>query len=78
MRSAKHKLLFLSLLLVGMLLPSHVFAADENPGMEQVKSDLNDVKDRLTALAEQQKVIIAKEDNILEEVNRVRIWVHRK
>jgi hypothetical protein len=59
-------------------LASHVFAAEGNPGAEQPGSGLNEVKARLTALEEQQKVIIAKEDKILEELDRIRIWVHRK
>lgn len=77
MRSERFKLFFLSLL-CGILLASHVFAAEGNPGAEQPGSGLNEVKARLTALEEQQKVIIAKEDKILEELDRIRIWVHRK
>ncbi|MEI7751595.1 MAG: hypothetical protein WCJ71_05835 [Candidatus Omnitrophota bacterium] len=74
MRSAKPKLLFLSLLLGGILLCSPAFAVDE----VQLKNDLNEIKSRLAALEERQKEIIAKEDQILKELDIVKIWVHRK
>ena len=78
MRFARSKFLFLSLLLGGILLASKVFAVEEKPWVEQLKGDISDVKTRLTTLEEQQKEIVAKEDQILEELDRVRIWVHRK
>ena len=78
MRSARLKLLFLSLLVGGILSTSQVFAAEETSWTEQMRGDLSDMKTRLTSLEERQKEIITKEDNILEELDRVRIWVHRK
>ena len=78
MRSTRSKLLFLSLGLGGILLTSQLFAADESPWTQQLKNDLSDIKTRLTTLEERQKEIIAKEDKILEEVDRVRIWVHKR
>ena len=78
MRFARSKLFFLSLLLGGVLLIPQVFAADEEPGTDQVKSDLGDIKTRLATLEDGQKEIIAKEEKILEELDRIRIWVHRK
>ncbi|MDD5225756.1 MAG: hypothetical protein PHV97_01050 [Candidatus Omnitrophica bacterium] len=78
MRFAKPKLLFLSVLLGGILLTFPLFAAEEPSGTEQTKGDLGDIKTRLAALEAGQKEILAKEDKILEEVDRVRIWVHRK
>ena len=77
MRFARPKLLFLSLLL-GIFLASQVFAIEEKPWTEQLKGDLSDIKARLAILEERQKEIIAKEDRILEELDRIRIWVHRK
>jgi hypothetical protein len=62
----------------GVLSASQVFAAEENPGTEQLKGELSEIKTRLTAIEERQKEIIAKEDKILEEVDRVRIWVHKR
>lgn len=78
MRSARLKLLFLSLLVGGILSTSQVFAAEETSWTEQMRGDLSDMKTRLTSLEERQKEIITKEDNILEELDRIRIWVHRK
>ena len=77
MRFARAKFLFLFLLL-GALWTSQAFAVEENPGAEQLKSDLSDIKTRLTTLEGQQKEIIAKEDQMIEELDRIRIWVHRK
>ena len=78
MRFARPKLLFLSLLLGGILLASQVFAAEEKPWTEQLKNDLSDIKTRLATLEERQKEIISKEDKILEELDRVRMWVHKR
>ncbi len=77
MRSAGLKLLFLSLLL-GAFLPFPVFAAEGNPGTEQWKNDLTEIKARLATLEAGQKEILAKEDNILKELVIVKKWVHRK
>ena len=77
MKSARSKLFFLFLLL-GILWSFQSFAAETNPEADQLKSDISDIKTRLTSIEEQQKEIIAKEGNILEELDRVRIWVHRK
>ncbi len=73
MRSARLKLFFLCLLLGGILFASRAFALEE-----QTKSDLSDIKTRLTALEKKQDDIIAKENKILEELAIVKIWVHRK
>ncbi len=78
MRFAGPKLLFLFLLLGEILLPSQVFALEEKTGTGQFKSDLSDIRARLATLEEQQKEIIAKEVEILKELDRIRIWVHRK
>ena len=78
MRFARSKLFFLSWLVGGILLAPQVFADEEKPWTEQLKGDLTDIKARLATLEERQKEIIDKEDKILEELERVRIWVHRK
>ncbi len=74
MRSARPKVLLLSLLAGGILLSSPAFAVDEG----QLKNDLNEIKSRLATLEERQKEIIVKEDQILQELDTVKIWVHRK
>ena len=55
-----------------------VFAAEGESETALSKSDLGDLKNRLTVLETGQKEILAKEDKILEELDRIRIWVHRK
>jgi len=74
MRSASPRLLFLSLLLGGILVTSQGRAAAE----DSMKGDLDDIKTRLEALETGQKEVLNKEDKILEELDRIRIWVHRK
>gem|GEM_PF-3227895 len=78
MRSARLKFLFLFLLSGALLLSSQAFAAEENLGFEQLKTDLEGIKARLATIEEQQKEILAKEDKILTELDRVRIWVHKR
>ena len=57
---------------------SQAYAVEDKPWTEQLNSDLSDIKTRLKALEERQNEIITKEDKILEELDRIRIWVHRK
>ena len=52
--------------------------AEETPGIEQLQSQLEDVKTRLTNIEKQQQDIAAKDDQILEKLDQLRIWVHRK
>jgi len=77
MKFVRLKPFFLSLL-AGVLLANTAFAAAERSGVESVKSDLGDIKARLASLESGQKEILAKEDQILAELDRIRIWVHRK
>jgi hypothetical protein len=66
------------MLLGGILFVSSAFALEEQAGTERSKSDLSDIKNRLTTIEKQQSEIIAKEDQILKELDRIRIWVHKK
>jgi len=77
MKSVKSKSIFLTFLLGGFLFASQAYAAGEESGT-QMASDLSIIKTRLETLENQQKEILAKEDKILEELDRIRIWVHRK
>ena len=78
MRFARPKLLFLLLLLSGFFFIPRVSAFEEKTGAESSQSDLSDIKARLATLEKQQNEIITKEDQILAELDRIRIWVHRK
>lgn len=77
MRFANPKFIFTSFLLGAFLLASQAFAAGEESGTS-LAGDLSMIKARLETLEGQQKEILAKEDKILEELDRIRIWVHRK
>jgi hypothetical protein len=73
MRSAGLKALFFAAFFLANILPGFpALAAEES------MSGLGEVKARLTAIEERQKEILAKEDKILAELDRIRIWVHRK
>ncbi|MFH0983909.1 MAG: hypothetical protein V1882_00070 [Candidatus Omnitrophota bacterium] len=72
MKSAGLKLVLVAALLGASISPSP-FALAADP-----LSDLSEVKARLTAIEERQKEILDKEDKILAELDRIRIWVHRK
>jgi hypothetical protein len=63
---------------MGILLASQGFAAEEKFSPEQWKSELGEIKTRLANLEAGQKEILAKEDKILAEVERVRKWVHKR
>ncbi len=78
MRSAGPK--FLSLLLLwGLIsLAPRVWAADDAPWTDRFFSEIFEIKTRIAALDQQQKEILAKEDIILEKLDQLRIWVHRK
>lgn len=77
MRSVKSRLFFLGMLLGGILFASQGFA-EEKPWTDPFLSEFAGIKSRLAAIEEQQKQILAKEDEILAELNRVRIWVHKR
>ena len=77
MKSVKFKNIFLSFLLCGLpcFLP-HAFAEDN--GTDKITSQFSSIETRLANLEKGQQDILAKEDKILEELDRIRIWVHRK
>lgn len=77
MRSAKSRILFIALLLGGVLFAPRGFA-EEKPWTDKFLSEFDGMKTRLAAIESQQKEILAKEDKILAELDRIRIWVHRK
>lgn len=76
MRSARSRFLFL-LSVMTCLIPA-AFAADDAPWTDRFFGELEGMKSRMTVLEEQQKEILAKEDTILEKLDQLRIWVHRK
>lgn len=43
-----------------------------------VSAQLGDIKEQLASLQQQNKEIQAKQDQIIEDLAQLRIWVHRK
>lgn len=74
MKSAGSKLLSIFLMVTGILMVSQTCVSAE----EISSGELAEIKSRLAVIEQQQKEILAKEDKILAELDRVRIWVHRK
>ena len=52
--------------------------AEENPGRAQLLSEIEQIKTRLASVEKQQQDIIAKDNEIIEKLDQLRIWVHRK
>lgn len=69
-------------ILFGLLLSFGLFLAearaDEKPWTEQFLSEFAEVKTRLASVEKQQEDIAAKDNLILEKLDQLRIWVHRK
>lgn len=78
MKSARSKFLFWVLLL-GLIFPvSRAGADEEAPWTDRFFREFDGIKSRITALEEQQKEVLAKENTILEKLDQLRVWVHRK
>jgi hypothetical protein len=52
--------------------------AEEKPGADQLMNQLEEVKTRIENIEKQQQEIVAKDNDILEKLDQLRIWVHRK
>ena len=52
--------------------------AEENPGTAQLLSEIEQIKTRLANVEKQQQDIVAKDSEIIEKLDQLRIWVHRK
>lgn len=75
MRSAGPKPLFLIVLLWGILIAFGAFAVEKTPGAAQFQSEFNGIKTRLANVEKTQKDILSQKDKIIEEIDRVRVWV---
>lgn len=52
--------------------------AAETPSDTKLQSELAEVKARLANVEKQQQEIVAKDNMILEKLDQLRVWVHRK
>lgn len=76
MKNAICSILFLCLFTGGLSLPAG--RAEEKPWTEQFLSQFEEIKARLANIEKQQQDIAAKEAVILEKLDQLRVWVHRK
>ncbi len=68
-------LCFLLFSLVPVLAVAH---AEEPSSTDQSQSDFSEIKTRLANVERQQQEIVAKDEQILEKLDQLRVWVHRK
>lgn len=52
--------------------------AEERPEAGQLLSEIEKIKSRLAGIEKQQQDIVAKDNEIIEKLDQLRIWVHRK
>ena len=52
-----------------------VFAAEESPWTQQCMNEFDGIKMRLANVEKSQHEILAQKNKILEEIDRLRIWV---
>ena len=52
--------------------------AEEKPWTDQFLSEFDELKTRLANVEKQQQEIVAKDNEILEKLDQLRIWVRRK
>ncbi|HOE68657.1 MAG TPA: hypothetical protein PK997_04435 [Candidatus Omnitrophota bacterium] len=56
---------------------SAIAFAEDVPWTDRFMNEFKEIKERIASLEKQQKEILAKEDEILEEIARVRVWARR-
>ncbi len=78
MKSARSRLFFLSLLVLGTLAIAQVCAAEEASTADRSSKELEGIKAQLATLDQQEKQILANQDQIFDKLDQLRIWVHRK
>ena len=54
------------------------WAAEDVSWTDRFSNELKEIREKLDNVEKQQREILSKEDKILEELNRVRIWVHKR
>ena len=74
------KIFLMAFLLLGMPLMNHAFAAaeDADASANKLQAQIEELKTHLENIEKQQKDIQDKDDKILEELDRVRVWSRRR
>jgi hypothetical protein len=75
MRFARSKFFLLSFFWVSAFFAVVAFAIEEKPWAEQFTNELQGIKTRLTAVEQKQADILAEKGKILEELDRLGVWV---
>ncbi len=78
MKSARSKLFLFSFLLLGTLVASQVCQAEEGASTAPCSRELEGIKSQLAALDQQEKQILANQQETFQRLDQLRIWVHRK
>lgn len=75
----KHSKMFLvfSFLFLAIVIGA-AFAAEDKPWTDKFFSEFNEIKTRLANVEAKQQEIAAKDQEILEKLDQLRIWVRRK
>ncbi len=68
--------LFFSALFLAGLLPAG--NAADSAANDPLQGQFGEIKTRLEAVEKSQQELSAKDDKIIEELDRLRVWVHRK
>lgn len=69
----------MALMVIGLLLTaSQVRAAEDETGTSQSSREFEEIKTRLAVIDQQQKQILANQQETFERLDQLRIWVHRK
>lgn len=68
---------FCFLFMLGLWVGAGCLQAAEEPWTEQFMREFRQIKKQIENLEKQQAEILEKEDKILEEIARVRIWSRR-
>lgn len=63
--------------MLGLWMGTGYLQAAEEPWTEQFMREFREIKKQIENLEKQQAEILKKEDRILEEIARVRIWARR-
>lgn len=73
------KLNYLSLpFLVVFLFLSSPFVFAEESWTTQLMREIKDIKEQLSQIEKNQTELLAKHDEIMKELDRIRIWVHHR
>ncbi|HOW88118.1 MAG TPA: hypothetical protein PKV84_05645 [Candidatus Omnitrophota bacterium] len=74
MRSAGLKLSAFALLVFLAFPAAPALVAEEKPWTDQFLSEFNGLKTRLAIIEQTQRDILAEKEEIIQEIDRVRIW----